>query len=202
MIVSSEPAAGTRLGTWRTVDIVVAAVVAAAFGVVFWAWGFVWTASGPAFTAFPPLQYLISGVWLMPAVLVPLIVRRPGAALFAEIVAASASALLGSVWGLDTLLSGFVQGAAAELVFAFTLYRLWTLPVAVAAGLAAGVGEWLHDIPLYWPATAPEFQLAIGIFMLVSGALIAGLGSWILVRALAQTGVLQPFAAGRSQRAV
>ena len=57
----------------------------------------------------------------MPAVLAPLIIRKPGAALFAEMVAAGVSALLGSLWGVDTLLSGFVQGAAAELVFAFTL---------------------------------------------------------------------------------
>ena len=28
----------TRNATWRTVDIVVAAVIAVAFGVVFWAW--------------------------------------------------------------------------------------------------------------------------------------------------------------------
>jgi energy-coupling factor transport system substrate-specific component len=184
------------------VDIVVAAMLAAAFGVVFWAWNLVWAASQAAFAAFLPLQYIISGVWLMPAVLVPLIVRRPGAALFAEVVAASVSALLGSLWGLDTLLSGFVQGAAAELVFAFTLYRVWTLPVAALAGMAAAVGEWLHDIPLYFPAAAFEYQLAIGAFMLLSGGLIAGIGSWALVRALAQTGVLAPFAAGRSQRAV
>jgi len=194
--------AEARLTSWRLVDIVVAAVVAVAFGVVFWAWGFLWTASAPAFAAFPPLQYVISGVWLMPAVLVPLIVRKPGAALFAEVVAASVSALLGSVWGLDTLLSGFAQGAAAELVFAFTLYRLWSPPVAVLAGLAAAVGEWLHDIPLYYPAAAFEFQLALGAFMLVSGGLIAGVGSWVLLHALAETGVLQPFAAGRSQRPI
>ena len=37
--------------------------------------------------------------------------------------------LLGSPWGPDSLLSGFVQGAAAELVFAMTL-----LPQLVAAG--------------------------------------------------------------------
>ena len=34
----------------------------------------------------------------------------------------------GSQWGVDTLLSGFVQGAAAELVFAFTLYRAMDVP--------------------------------------------------------------------------
>jgi energy-coupling factor transport system substrate-specific component len=42
-------------------------------------------------------------------------------------------------------------------------------------------------------------QLTYGLFMLISGVVIAGAGSWLLVRALAPTGVLSPFAAGREQ---
>jgi len=68
---------------WRTVDIVVTAVIGVAFGVVFFAWFVLWTALDPLFAAFKPLQYVISGVWLLPAVVAPLIVRRPGAAIFA-----------------------------------------------------------------------------------------------------------------------
>ena len=49
------------------------------------------------------------------------------------------------------------------------------------AGAGAAVGEWLHDMPIYYPDLAFA-QLAIGAFMLVSGV-IAGLGSWLLVRA-------------------
>ncbi|MDQ3881444.1 MAG: ECF transporter S component [Chloroflexota bacterium] len=188
--------------TWRTEDIVVAAVIAAAFGVVFWAWGFAWAAVEPAFLAAPPARYVISGVWLMPAVIGPLVIQRPGAGLFTELVAAIISALLGSVWGLDTILSGFLQGAAAELVFAFTLYRAWGPLVATIAGAAAGVGEWLHDVPLYYPSVGIDAQLQFGLFMVASGALIAGIGSWLLVRSLAQTGVLGAFPSGRLQRRV
>src|SRR5437660_4044985 len=113
---------------WRTVDIVVTAVLAVAFGVVFWAWDALWNATAPAFTSFAPVQYVISGVWVMPAVVASLIVRKPGAAFFAELVAASVSAVLpGNTWGLDVVLSGFVQGAGAELIFAFGLYRNWGL---------------------------------------------------------------------------
>src|SRR3954451_8995351 len=91
-----EPAAGpTR---WRTVDIVVTAVLGVAFGVVFWAWNLLWAAVGTAFTAFPPGQAFMYGVWLLPAVLAPLVVRKAGAGLFAELIAAVVSALLGSSW--------------------------------------------------------------------------------------------------------
>lgn len=190
-------------GGWRTVDIVVAAVIAVAFGVIFWAWGaFVWTATDPIFLAVPPAQYILSGVWLMPAVLGGLVIRKPGAALFVELVAAAVSAYLGSQWGLDTLVSGALQGAGAELIFAFTLYRNWSLPIAMLAGAAAAVGEWLHDMSVYYPETAFGVQLAYGAFMLISAVLIAGVGSWLLMRALADAGVLSPFAAGRSQRPI
>lgn len=185
---------------WRVVDVVVTAVLAAAFGVVFWQWGVVWT---PIFSGqVNPLAYLVSGMWLVPGVLVMLVVRRPGAALFAETMAAIVSALLGSVWGLDVVLSGAVQGAGAELVFAVLLYRSFGLPTALLAGAGAALGEWLHDMPVYYAGTAFGVQLAYGVFMLISGVLIAGLGSWLLVRALAQTGVLGQFAAGAGQREV
>jgi len=94
------------VGGWRVVDIVVAAVIGVAFGVVFLAWNALWAFTGPFFTALPAAQAILYGVWLMPAVLVGLIVRRPGAALFAGFLAAAVSVLLGSPYGADALLSG------------------------------------------------------------------------------------------------
>src|SRR3954463_7890297 len=90
---SVDPQSGSM--RWRTVDIVITAVLGVAFGVVFWAWNLLWAASGAAFTAFPPAQAFMYGVWLLPAVLAPLVVRKPGAGLFAELMAAVISALLG-----------------------------------------------------------------------------------------------------------
>jgi energy-coupling factor transport system substrate-specific component len=108
---------------WRTIDIVIAAVIAVAFGVIFWAWNIVWSATEGAFAFFPPAQTLLYGVWLMPAVLGGLIIRKPGAALFTEAVAATISALLGAAWGATVIPQGLVQGLGAELAFAILLYR-------------------------------------------------------------------------------
>jgi len=180
---------------WRTVDIVVVAILAVAFGVVFWAWNaYVWVWLG---WLGQPWEYAISGMWLMPAVVAPLIVRKPGAALFAEMVAAVVSVILGSQWGLDTLLSGFVQGAGAELVFGFVMYRNFGLIVAFLAGAGAGIGEALHDIPVYFPTVSSLLQFGIAAMEIFSGAVIAGVGAWLLVRALRQTGVLQAFPSGQ-----
>jgi energy-coupling factor transport system permease protein len=187
---------------WRTVDIVVAAVLAVAFGVVFVAWNALWAATTPLFTALPAAQAIIYGVWLMPGVLVGLVVRKPGAALFAGIVSASVSALLASQWGLDAILSGAIQGAGAELAFALGRYRTWTLPIAMLGAAIAGVGAAIHDIVLYWWNTGPAFWAVFASTLVLSGVVIAGIGSWLLVRALVATGVLGAFAAGREQREV
>jgi energy-coupling factor transport system substrate-specific component len=186
-------------GQWRTVDIVLGAVLAVAFGAVFQAWNLLWAAVTPAFMAVPPLQGFMYGVWLLPAVLVPLVIRRPGAALLGEGVAAVASALFGAPWGLLTIAYGLMQGGAAELIFGLGLYRRWGLPTAVLAGAAAGAAAVLLDLLIYYPDWAVGYQVLYAALVIPSAAIVAGLGGWLLVRALARTGVLSAFPAGREQ---
>jgi energy-coupling factor transport system permease protein len=179
---------------WRTRDIVIAAVIGVAFGVVFWVWNLWWDGPTKAVFSFaPPLRDLAYAVWLVPAVLAPLIVRKPGAALFAEMVAAGVSAILGSQWGVDTLLSGFVQGAAAELIFAFTLYRLWSFPVLAIAAVASAAAAWIHDWALYYADASLDVQLVRGLFMAISAVVLVAGGSVALHRALKGAGVLEGF---------
>ena len=188
-------AAGLPDTHWRTRDIVVAAVIGVAFGVVFWAWGWLYNGADPLFAFAPPLKDLMYGVWLMPAVLAPLVIRKPGAALFAEMVAASVSALLGTVWSVDVLLSGFLQGAAAELVFGFTLYRSFGPVTLVVAALASGLAAFLHDWVLYYPTVDPTIQAVRLVAMLLSAAIITAGGSLLLARSLRRSGVLDGFPA-------
>ena len=191
-----------RSMSWRTVDIVVTAAIAVAFGVVFWAWNALWAATGPAFAAVPPAQNILYGTWLAAGVVAGLVVQKPGAALFAELVAASVSLILGSQWGLDAALSGLFQGAGAELGFALFRYRRYDLIAAALAAALAAVGAWIHDTPLYYAELPLVDQLVIGAFMLVSAVIIAGIGSAWLVRALVQTGVLAQFPSGRAQQRI
>src|SRR5436190_3313487 len=116
---------------WRTVDIVVAAILAIAFGVVFYAWDRLWAGTDNLFTGFPPIRAAIAGVWFVPAVLGPLVIRKPGAGVFTETVAAAVSALLGTPWGLVTILYGLLQGVGGEAPFAATGYRNGKLATAL-----------------------------------------------------------------------
>jgi energy-coupling factor transport system substrate-specific component len=136
---------------------------------------------------------------MLPAVLVPLVIRKPGAALLAETVAASAEVLFGGQWGLVLVVYGLIQGGAAELIFAFGLYRRWGVVAAMLAGASAGLGGALLDLAFYYPDWATGWMVLYTVLVAASSALIAGLGSWLLVRALARTGVLTAFSAGREQ---
>ena len=188
---SATPTAdpGARAG-WRTRDVVVTAVIGVAFGVVFWAWGNV---AWPALAFLGPLQNLLYGPWLIPAVLAPLVVRRPGAGVFAEIVAASVSAMLGSQWGVIVLLYGVVQGLAGEIPFLATRYRVFSWPVVVAAGILAAAAAWLLDWAFYFAAVDVATQLLVGVLMALSGLVVVAGGSLFLARALRDAGVLGGF---------
>jgi len=181
---------GGPRGAWRSRDIVVTAVLGVAFGVVFWAWGNV---AWPALAFLGPLQNLLYGPWLIPAVLGPLVVRRPGAGVFAEVVAASVSALLGSQWGVIVLLYGVAQGLAGEIPFLATRYRVVAWPVVVAAGILAAVAAWLLDWAIYFAAVDVATQLLVGGLMALSGVVVVAGGSLFLARALRDAGVLTGF---------
>ncbi|WP_448712611.1 ECF transporter S component [Microbacterium profundi] len=207
MSTSTRTPNATSTGTganpwrWRVVDIVVAAVLGVAVGLLFWGWNVVggaWFGAADAVT--PGLGGVAVGIWLIGGVIGGLVIRKPGAALVVEVVAAIVSMLIGNVWGVSTVLSGLVQGLGAELIFALFLYRRFGLGVAALAGVGAGVAAWVFEL---FYGSSPnilkslEFNTIYLVCVAVSGAILAGVVGWLLVRALAKTGALSRFAAGR-----
>jgi energy-coupling factor transport system substrate-specific component len=188
---------------WRTVDIVVAAVIAVAFGVVFWAWGLLW--NGPADAIPLPGRAFMYGVWLIPGVLGGLVIRKPGAAFFTETVAALVSVALGTAWGWTLVIQGPIEALGAELVFALFAYRAFNVLVASLAGAVSGLAAAVYDIVVWYPASdfsTTAMRIPYVAITVASSLVIAGLGSYLLTRALAQTGVLDRFPSGRAQVAV
>ena len=187
---------------WRVVDIVVASVIGVASGVLFWLWGLAWPGLDTALSFTPGLSGLLAGGWLFAGVLGGLVVRKPGAALYAEVVAAVVSMALGTQWAFLTLVWGVVQGLAAELGFAVFLYANWRLVAALTSGAFAGIAVALLDTNFSSVAAlSAEARAVYFVCAVISGIVIAGLLSWVVVRALAATGALDRFAAGREARA-
>lgn len=184
---------------WRVVDIVVASVVAVASGVIFWAWGFAWNVLSLPLAFLPGLSGLLAGGWLFAGVLGALIVRKPGAALFTEVVAAFVSMVIGTEWGWATLVSGVIQGAAVELIFAVFLYVNWSVIVTLLAGAAGGAALGINENLVYYAANDAMFKTVYLASTITSGIVLAGVLSWLAVRGLAATGALSRFAAGREQ---
>ena len=148
---------------------------------------------------------------MIPAVLGMLIIRKPGAALFCETVAATGELIMGSQYGASVLFSGFVQGLGAEIMFALVLYkkfsvpalyRKFNLPVALLAGAACRPvlrpERLVHAVGLEHrlrrtvtssptssspPSPAPSSPARL---------------SWIATRGLARTGVLSSFASRKA----
>ena len=181
-------APSSPFAAWRTRDILLAAIIGVVFGVVFAIWNGIY---GGLDSLTKPLADSQYGMWLVPAILAPLLIRKPGAAIFAEMVAAGLSAFLGSQWGPDTLLSGFVQGAAAELVFAMTGYQRWTLPVLSLAAVASALGAFVHDWAIYYSDVSADVQLLRLALMAVSAVVFAAVGSLAIARSLGRSGVLK-----------
>lgn len=199
---SADPVRRTRLPSrrWRVVDIVVGGVLAVAVGFLFVAWNVGYLGPAALLTPLlPGLQGLLNGPWLLAGPLVGLVVRKPGAALYGELVAAIVSALVGNQWGFTTVISGLVQGLGAEIVFALLLYRTWRWWVALLAGAAAGLGGALYDLVGYYAGAKPVFVADYLVTSGISGAVFAGLLAWVLVRALAATGALSRFGPGRER---
>ncbi|MFW5471353.1 ECF transporter S component [Knoellia sp. CPCC 206435] len=195
-ILATRPLLG-----WRTVDILTIAFLGAALGIAFWGWGVFYTGPLSAITfGFAPLGGLFAGPWFLAGVVGGLVVRRPGAALFCEVVAALVSMVPGTEWGATTLVSGIVQGLGTELAFALLGYRAFGIAAAVLAGALAGPFAatyesftWIQDWSLAW-------KLAYAGVLALSGAVVAGAGGWLLTRALAAAGALNAFPPGQEHR--
>ena len=185
---------------WRSVDLVTTAILGVALGVAFWGWDLLLYPAVSALlnTAFPPLASLTLGVWVLPAVVGGFVVRRPGAALLCEIVAATVEALLGNQWGLNVMISGALQALGVEIILAVFVWRGFHLGVVVLAGALSAI---LELCCWEWWVYQGEYTFSMKLVALgcavISCSAISGLGGWGLVRAMAATGALNAFPAGR-----
>lgn len=203
MVTAQISQASTSRFRWRVVDIVIAAVLGVAAGVIFWVWGLAWTPLSNLFVVIAPLSGLLAGVWLFAGVIGGLVVRKPGAAIFTEVVAATVEMAIGSQFGFSDLIWGLVQGLGAEVILLIFLYRKWGVVVAILAGAASGLACGLMDTTFTDSAAwSGAWKSLYTVCTVVSGAVLGGLLSWLAVRALAKTGALSRFAAGRNREAI
>lgn len=189
---------------WRILDIVIAAIIAVASGVLFWAWDIVCAAPTNLFASLlPGAEGLSNGFWLFAGPLAAIIVRKSGAALFAETLAAFVELMLGNQWGVGgSLIVGIIQGVGAELAFIFFMYKTWNLLSTAISGSLAGVACFIYNWVSGGQGWSTQYIVANLITSIISGFIVAGVVVWFVQKALAATGVLDRFESGRPQALV
>lgn len=198
---TARPRRNSPKKSWRVVDIVVAAVLAALCAVIFWAWAnLLYPLVTTAAVAYPPATGLIGGGWLIAGTLGALIIRKPGAAIFCELLAAVLEGLLGTHFGWPVVLSGLIQGAAVDIVFLLTRYRRFGPATAAAGGALAGLAMGITESIIYNYEWAFDQRVVYTALTTFSGAVIAGILMWLVTRALQKTGVLNGLASGAARR--
>ncbi|OZG62346.1 ABC transporter permease [Bifidobacterium lemurum] len=191
---------------WRVVDIAVASVIGVASALIYW--GVATITYGPwevMDALVPGLPGLINGLWLFAGPLAAIIVRKPGAAVYAEVVAGVLEALMGNMWGgVETFLIALVQGLFAEVAFLIFAYKKWNLAVTVLSGALSAVGCWGYSFfkNLQGISATGSYGVVYLIATVVSGIVFAGVLMWFLYLAIAKTGALDKFASGRDVRGV
>lgn len=179
---------------WRTVDIIITAVLGVASGVVFWVWDQAYGPISGALALTPGLEGLTSGGWLFAGVLAGIIVRKPGAAIFASLVAGVVESIIGTQWGFANLPVAILQGLGAEIGIAIFAYKSSKLYVAIVAGLIAGLANIAICVPLYYAGVRENVVIVYAITTLISGAVLAGALPWLIARGLVNTGALSRLA--------
>ena len=173
-------------------EMVLTTVVAVALGVSFWGWTFVYEIAKPVLKV-SGLSYLVAGFWILASVLLSQIIRKPGIAIIASVIAAFFESLL-THWGIMSVLWGLVQGLGAELIFIFFLYRKWDLKVLILASAMSATLSYSLDFYLYdYKNLSLGFNLTQFISFIVSSIFLAGFFSEILTKRLVKLGLLDQF---------
>ena len=173
-------------------EILSTVMVSVVLGVFMWGWTLVYDLL-KIFLDNTPVSYFTSGFWLIPGLLIPYIIRKPGLGLLASIVAAFVQGLI-TQWGLGALIYGILQGVGAEIIFLLFNYRRFDRFSLFLAGLASAFLSYGYDYFKYnYESLGPVNSSLQLIAFSISSFLFAALPTIYLANRLKKTGVLNTF---------
>lgn len=187
------------LKAWKLKEIVLMSLFSVVFGIVY----LLFLHVGNIWSGFiGPIAYeWIFGIWFIVSIICMYIIRKPGAAVISETIAAAIEVLLGNAVGPRLILAGVIQGLGAEAAFAATRYRRFDVWVLMLAGVGASVFSFTYG---YFLGGFTVFSTGYVLLMLgiriMSGAVIAGIGGKAVVDGLLATGSLRGYAITRAKK--
>ncbi|PKR83454.1 ECF transporter S component [Heyndrickxia camelliae] len=184
---------------WKTKEVVLTVILSVACGVIYLGWSTLWipisALVGPVGAGF------MFGIWVIASPIVAYIIRKPGAAFIAEVMAAAVELLTGSHFGLSALLVGVFQGIGSEIAFAIFRYKRFNLITLMLSGALAAVMGMIYNILAngYGFYTTGVFFTTLGIHI-ISGIILGGWLAKVIVDGLAKTGVLGQYELMKEKR--
>ncbi|WP_017381963.1 ECF transporter S component [Paenisporosarcina sp. TG-14] len=184
------------LKSWKLKEVVLMSVLAVVFAVVYLLFvhvGNIWAG------LIGPIAYeWMFGIWFIVSIIAAYIIRKPGAALLSETMAAMIEVMIGNAVGPRLILSGIVQGLGAEAAFAATGYKRYNWWVLCLAGVGSAVFSFAFGFLVSgYSALDPSLLVLMFTLRVISGAVIAGLGGKYLSDGLLATGALRGYAISR-----
>ena len=172
-------------------DILVTVLIAVIFAVIYNIWWIAYYTVQPIGLHIDQLMY---GMCFAAAVVAYLIIPKMGIALIAEFAAGAGETIVMGRFDIPTIIYAILQGLACEIVFAIFKYKSRTFMVSLLAGMAAALisfpVDWYYG---YLSEVATWNLILLIVFRLISGAILAGVFPYYLVKALDKTGVTKLF---------
>lgn len=186
---------------WKLKEIVLMSILGVIFGIIYLAFFLVGQGIRNILAPFglAPFGYeIIFGIWFIVSIVAAYIIRKPGVAFTAELIAGVTEVLLGTAAGPGLILAAAIQGLGAEFAFAITKWKDYRLRILILSGVFAAVFSFTWNLFSSGNiALAPALLVAMLAVRIISGALLAGvLGKWLSDK-LAKTGVLRGYALGK-----
>lgn len=183
---------------WSLKDIIVLCVLGVAFGALYIGGVSVWAVANAVFG--PIGLDMVYGIWFTASITAAYIIRKPGIAFGAEILAALGEVLLGTPAGVSVFIGAAIQGIGCEAIFAAARWKKYNIVVLMLAGMGASVTSFIYNYIAYGYSKFPISMLASMLAIrLISGAVLSGLLGKFIGDGLAATGALSSFPLGRER---
>ena len=187
-----------NLYVWQLRDVILASLISVLFAVVCFA-----TVHTAIFAITPlvaPFGFgdiaveFVFGVFFFSALFSAYIMQKPGVAVIVGTLTGLIQVLMGSAFSGTVVVSAFVQGLGAEVIFALFRYRRWNLFTVLLAAFSMTVFSfvlaWYRGL---WTDLAFGFVATRFTIRLISACVIGGLVSKFLADRLAKAGVLKSY---------
>ena len=184
--------------TWKLKDVLLIAISAVLFGVIYlgctYAGGILYGALTPA--GMGSLGYEpFYGIYFMAGAFGVYVMRKPGSGVIAELLAAVLECLFGNYFGPIIILSGLIQGLGFELIIALKKYRKFDKVTMVEGAVICSVVTMIYNLIIsgYNQIAVPVLLLMLAV-RIVSAIIFDGFVTPVLADGLAKAGVLKGYA--------